>query len=74
MLVVEKLLPLSDHAESAVVEDYYGNRNLVCNGCCKFIEAHAETAVSGDKDRSLSRSKTCADSSSKTESHGSETA
>ena len=50
---VEKILELADHAQTAVVQEQYLDRQLVADGGDEFLEVHLERAVAGHVDDEL---------------------
>ena len=50
---VEKILELADHAQTAVVQEQYLDRQLVADGGDEFLEVHLERSVAGHVDDEL---------------------
>ncbi len=70
-LAIEELLPLMNHAESAVVEDKHLHRNIVdgCGG--HFLAVHLERTVAGNADNlRVGAPEGSTDGSREAESHG----
>ena len=74
-LAVNQVLPLADHAQSAVVEDHGDDGQAVVLHGAQLMAVHAEAAVTGNVDHPLVRvAHLGADGGAQAEAHGAEAA
>ena len=74
MLIKEQRLPLTHHAEHAVIHQKDDNRHVVGYGSGEFVEAHAEAAVARDEHAALACADRRTDGRTEAEAHGAEAA
>src|SRR3990170_1288427 len=74
-LLIEKLLPLPDHAEEFIVQYGYLHRQLILHCGCKLLDIHLDAAVACNVNNNLIRKrKLGANGSREPKAHGAEAA
>ena len=74
MFIIEKRLPLTNHAENAVIHDYNHDICVIGNSGSKLVEVHAEAAVARNQDGLILGTDCGTDCRTQAEAHGTQSA